>query len=519
MNPMSESLQYIARIFVPTTGDKGNNGTAYPIAPNRVITAAHVLKEERNGKAIWHNSAGVLWNQHQSTVGIDWQTATVKWNGHDEGFDVAVLETELPTEIRGYAEPSWNPPPIGAGFHLRGFAAVGKRDEDRQAVSFEGKVLAHLPIDDEIPIGVSFGPDLEAGWRGASGSPVLIDGKFYAVLVNCPFGLGASQVHAVSVQKLIRNHAFVSKAGLSPDLIQEERRREATSEVCAILKRHPILTASLIEKFREYGYINAEHDDMNAQQRSESIAELLTSERLATKLMLDAMSSVMMTMRPSLSVRDVRQMARMIGLILPITGMRSTNLLSAEGDEVLSLDAVSQTIAELALAKLEGREATFASRAESDNLRGGARGLSKKELYPPEAGPESTPHGMGNAAIRHLTSKVAIVDARTNRKIPLVQEEARSLDWDVMIRILKKRLRRFRARGGSVYFTFTKREDEESDGKLDAIAKEMKRQIRELVFVRLCGDDERYEAEYEQFESLSELLDELESFDSQSESR
>jgi hypothetical protein len=507
---MSEQLQYVARIFVPTSGDRGNNGTAYPIAPNRVITAAHVLKDERDGKTIWHDRAEVLWNQHEATANLDWQPATVKWNGHNEGFDIAVLETMIPPQFNRYAEASWTSPPIGREFHLRGFAAVGKRGDDREAVSFLGKSLAHLPIDEEIPIGVFFAPEIEAGWQGASGSPVIIDNKLFAVIVNCPFGIASSQVRAISIHKLIRNLGFLKETGLSAEQIAEDRCRVAKSEIAAILKEQNVYTGGLIHRLKERGYADETLDTTTEQERVETVAAIILAPDLRTKVVLEVLGPT----RSSLTHSAAAAILRIIRLVLPIKAAATPSLqLRVEAGDILSLDAVSQTMAELALARLEGRKASFAARDESDNLRGGTRGLSRKEFFAPEAGQETTPHEMGNATIRHLVSKVSVADPETWQIRPLIQHEARNLrDWDALTEILKKRLRKFRNQGGSVYFAYTKLEDQEVGGKLDAIAKEVKRQIPEFVFVRLSGDDKTYVAEYEEFETLSELLDELMAF-------
>lgn len=501
---MSDLLKFVARIFVPPKAATGRSGTAYPIAPDRVITAAHVLKGEGDAET-WHKSADVLWNQHEETIDLDWQPAKVLWNGHDEGFDIAVLETTFPPQIRGYAEASWTPPPTGREFDIRGFAAVGKRDDGRQAVPFQGKVLAYLPIDEEISIGISFGPELEDGWKGASGSPVIIDNSLYAVFVKCPFGLGARQVHVLPIHRLIRNQRFLDAAGLSAEQIDEYRRTEATKSVAAHLLAQSVFTAGLIDKLKEQGCAPADVDDANDQQRAETVAALLCSRTLKPKTTLEATLATVRATRTSMTPSDARQVLKIISLVLPVAGEGIGSLTLSTGPEeaILSLDAVSQTMAELALARLGNRAAEFSSRDATGDLPRGKRALTSREVYTPEVGARSTSEGMGREAIGHLAGK--LIDGK-----PLLQEEARRLQWNVCVEVLRRNLRRHRKDRGCIYYSFSPKEDAEYEGKLSKIAKEISKQLPELLCVRLRGPDERYLEEFDQLELLGELLEELE---------
>jgi hypothetical protein len=53
---MSQYLQYIARIFVPTSGESGQNGTCYPIAPDRDLATSprSAAKRRSHGCNPWN---------------------------------------------------------------------------------------------------------------------------------------------------------------------------------------------------------------------------------------------------------------------------------------------------------------------------------------------------------------------------------------------------------------------------------------------------------------------------------
>jgi hypothetical protein len=515
---MSQYLQYIARIFVPTSGENGKNGTCYPIAPNRVITAAHVLEEEREdkqGDSCWHKTAEILWNQHEDTEDLDWWQAKVLWNGHDEGFDIAVLETNLPAPIRGYPEISLTPPPVGATFPLRGFAAVGTRAEGRHAVSFDGEVLAHLPVDKEIPIGVRFAPDEEVGWKGASGSPIIVKDRLQAVLVNCPVGFNARQTSAISIQRLMRSDGFREAIGLTENAerltqLREHRKAEVAQRVTTILCQRTSLAVGFVQVLAKKGIDTSHLEMVTAEAQARGVAELLVtcqSRRLLATL-LDVARSKSLDKTDRCNVREIAE------AVLPIAWGRPDGLFRQ--DDLLSLRAVSRTTAALFLAMLEGCDVAFSSPDTSTgDLPHSRRSLLVREMVPAEGGMGGDSKQMVAGTIKHCLAKLVIDGQR------LVSQQAAEFDnlEEAVIPILRRRLRSMRDQGGSVNFPFTKGENAKFGERLLPLARELKSQIPELVSVFLAGDGKDLDEEHEQFEKLIDLLKELEKPESTPETR
>lgn len=495
---MSEHLEYVARVFAPTDGDMGKNGTAYPIAHDRIITAAHVLegRDKKRPVEVW-------WNQHEDTEPLGWQPAKVTWDGRDEQVDVAVLETKFPEPIKAFAPLSLKPPEFDTPFESRGFAAIGKKDDGRGAVPITGKVIQYVKIDKAVTLGIEFGATQETDWKGASGSPVIINGNLVAVLANCPVGFGATRANAVPFCILAQHHAFFDAIEFTADWdqlnrIREERRTVVVAQLSNLLAPHDKLISGLILQLRQQGEDTGEADQkVDAAQRAEALAKLLVSAE--PKISLEAMLAMTDAMRSRLQAEQLKLIRRVSELVLPVTidKLDSSIRLARQNNDSLALQAASLTMAELAIASLENRQARFSNpNSDTQDLPAGEGCLPNSFLEGGEFGDSADVDDKVNAAIRHIAQKTRIFP-----------QEATAFDMPEVIEILRECLRDLRRKNGNLYFAF--RTDRDTDGKLSDTAIALKQKIGELAVICLQGSGREYLREFQSLKSLRNLLHEL----------
>lgn len=519
---MSQYLQYIARIFVPTSGENGKNGTCYPIAPDRVITAAHVL-DGWDGK----RPIQVWWNQHPETKSLNWQNAQIVWNGQDEQIDVAILKTEFPPQVDGYARLSLMPPKFKEAYESRGFPSVGKTEDDRDAVPITGEVIQYLQIDKYVALGIEFSfkkrrPQKEAsGWKGASGAPVIVGDRFLGVLANCPVPFGANRVNAVPFCALAQNHAFFDAIEYTEDLkqlqrIREERRRSVQNELkrlvcskddenCRQAPKCPqedLVMALLTEMAQRDARVPAVDPKDDCGTRAETLASLLVGAD--PKAILESLLAVTQTKGEAFRKEHFLTIRRLVELVLPVTFDRVDSAIrSAKRDgNAYALQAASQTMAELAIASLENREARFSSPDEtSRELPAGERCLPASLLKVPELGQNAGVDDRADAVVRHIAAK-STVDGKE-----IFPPSATKRGYPTLLKLLRICLQDLRKDGGSLYFALEDNGDKRTELHDTAIA--LKQRVKEIAVVSLRGGDEDYLREYESLRSLRDLLQEI----------
>lgn len=187
-------------VFVPTDGGEGNVATGYPVAKDRIITAAHVFKSQQSAIVRWHHS--------DKRARRFRPIQRIIWDGRDHGFDVAVLECTFPNAVEGFAEISSTPPKENEEWAGRGFPAAGKKNGRRSPVGIIGKVHPFAASDQHLELGADYTTKIPGGWRGASGSPVFVAGKLVGIVRSCPKEFDQNRLYAVPICQLLANDGF-----------------------------------------------------------------------------------------------------------------------------------------------------------------------------------------------------------------------------------------------------------------------------------------------------------------------
>lgn len=139
----------------------GWRGSGYPITPDRILTAAHVVAE-----ALESQGQITLAFGHQNTP-ID-SLVSVLWADRD--IDVAVLGCQLPPALQPAHELLLEPPATPMAWHAQGYTDFGKANLSGGQDGYHGTLLPFAVTKATVPLGCTDGPVTADQWAGGSGS-------------------------------------------------------------------------------------------------------------------------------------------------------------------------------------------------------------------------------------------------------------------------------------------------------------------------------------------------------------
>ena len=222
----------IVQLIVDTGGDEVGCGTAYPVAPNRLITAAHVVDNAspEQVEASWY---------HQKEGDRGWvPCVNIVWDGRPN-FDVMILQIEFPESVRDrFGNLINKEPQDDVRWNSEAFPLVGQRDDKWEALPMKGATYSMGDQSDHFHLNVDDPP--EPGWDGASGSPVFVDGGIMGVIVVCPDDFKNGRLEAVPLCRLLADEDFKAAIGRTED---ENRKKLVDAAVHELASSHDALVA------------------------------------------------------------------------------------------------------------------------------------------------------------------------------------------------------------------------------------------------------------------------------------
>jgi hypothetical protein len=243
----------ICKIVVTTTSGKRIRGTGYPVARDRIITAAHVVENWDRIELYFGESNEPL---HPEVP------PKVCWNGMREGYveeseiDVAVIECLLPESLapRGIT--------LAAGSLNRtdyqgcGFSEKVRSEKNNGFYDFDGSFPAVTGESDQECVDCKNGPKaiegISAGdlWGGVSGTCLFeVDGKqqLLAVVTDFVDRYALPRLRVVPLPFLLRDEAFrdAIRYGESTD----SKQRNAQARERLRVRAEPVLESSVTRKF------------------------------------------------------------------------------------------------------------------------------------------------------------------------------------------------------------------------------------------------------------------------------
>lgn len=390
-------IDFVVEIFVPVLGSDGKAGsiaTGYPVTPNLILTARHSLFPQRP-KRDETRPIEIRW-RHPDVPKKDWQpTGGIVWES--ERWDLALFEFEPPPGISiGCAVLSEQRPSPNMEWSSIGFPRVRKKSDGiRDPFPMAGRVFQMMSKDERFDVASEAGPKTKDDWKGASGSPVIVDFRILGMVVSVPDRLGAQRLKAAPMWRVLDEEPeFVSKLGLRE---RKERRNQLARQIGTVLKDSPGALKSLQVCF-------AQEFRLSSGDGFADIAAFV--ERVMNAKLEGLVRACNRAMEELRSAPERMAISRLVQLVVPVIfGAADVDSVVAArggaGAALLALNAFHPTVAEIIMAGADGRATDYCPRDDEGHFPKGRLNLPE----PPENGFDEEGRKAQRALEKHLQAK------------------------------------------------------------------------------------------------------------------
>ena len=179
----------VCKVVVDAEDDHTYRGSGYPIAANRIITAAHVVADALNIR--------LFFGPQQELVDT---TVDIEWSGRDNGIDVAVLRCELPSQYHPYHRLLTTPPNTPIKWFAHGFTKIAQGSRTGDIDDYHGELTKFTDIHQVVALESQNGPIQAEQWQGGSGSVAFdFDTSQTALAIITRYQGGKKLDHLVAV--------------------------------------------------------------------------------------------------------------------------------------------------------------------------------------------------------------------------------------------------------------------------------------------------------------------------------
>lgn len=407
MNP-----DLVCKIVVRTSSGKQFRGSGYPITPNRIITAAHVVADAACKEGTIRDITLTFGAQAKT---LD-TPVSLEWCGTEAGIDVAVLRCDLPAALQSTHELLTEPPKTPMKWFAQGYTEFGKEKRPGGKDAYDGTLSKFSAGDSTVALGCREGLITSKQWLGGSGS-VAFDIKTsrtaLAVITEYQSGKKLDQLVAVPICYLLKSE--VTRAGFCHAIqFDSYQRREAyRSKVKNIVaSKLNALHADNTEAFdRVAQEINALMKRgklrINLELRPGALAEKIATGMISHIAVDDAVSCLVHIM-DALRHEEAGKVADIIDHILPLNYapsvmQRLQDQLASNQFGLVENEVATRALAEIIMAGYDRHPAKFVLSTDSNS---GVRGKTALDYYDgPESGPSVLP-----AVCNFLCDLVALLD-------------------------------------------------------------------------------------------------------------
>lgn len=463
MNP-----DHLVQVFVHKAGGGGRIGTAYPVAPGRLLTAKHVLHPEKATGAIdvcWVNLDGAARTP---------RPAEIEWEG-GQGADAAVLRCEFPPGFAAAPDLiSRAQPPPGLEWSSAGFVKAGA-SKGPTPLAGEIQPLATDPRrDGTFELGVDYAATSAEDWLGASGSPVFVGQRILGVVAFTHPTFAARRLTATATCHLLEDPRFRAAIGYAEPPARLERLH---GEVVAVLSQSPEATACLA---LELG-IDPRKVTGDAAALARVVVDRLLEQPLDGVLRkLNAAQRKLFDGRSTAAARLIWSAACPLMPALREVARVEVRQWPTSGHSLLVLPAATETLAEIILAGADGRAARF-------RLLGDVQEPELKLPVPPWGG-ETAGSAWYEKQWHDQLIERFVTNPRTKRMAP--QEEK--------IRIAAKNLKLHAENNKERYYYIIESKDMGQAAGWEAVVARLQQHYQDVVFVALrdCAFEDETEVEF-----------------------
>ncbi|HEX3019618.1 MAG TPA: hypothetical protein VHP36_04920 [Chitinispirillaceae bacterium] len=384
---------WLALIAVPVKNGYAIS-TGVPLSKQHVLTTAHGIPSDPKIRII-------LKFVDDTNNNLEWREARVVWRGK-ENCDAVLLEINKDMNIQSciYSSnlPLSNVTWEGAGFPAAGKIASGDIAGKRDTVGLKGDFYhAGGAVSGNMELDVSAPPSIPGLWRGISGSPILIGERLVGIITMEKENF-EERLYGVSIRKMLEDEDFKRILGVTG---REERLKSLKEKVLEILKSNN----KLMELF----------------QTEPALRQYSTPHDTVEKLfVLDIDVFLKMVLYLCNQIKDDQTAAdieKLLNLLLPVIydpGCVESTRLGVEQGIIHSIPVATRTIAEIIMAGVDNRSASYIKPITGDSYPVGVPLIET----PPETGfGLDNEYSKQNAFEEHMFMKFIVKEDRY-RSVP-----------------------------------------------------------------------------------------------------
>lgn len=500
---MDKSL--LLTLWVPTTdaagtdhgGRRGIIGTGYPVGPDLILTALHLLEPDPPQVRDSRYPIRVRWHYHRQgpPAGPDgwialgpepilWSGA---WSGAGSGappLDAVLLRCPRPATAAGWGIVSAERPIDGLDWASEGFPNATDREGLREPCAFGGVCFSKAEAEDYFELEARAPPETEDDWRGASGMPIFVGRRILGVAQRVPRRFEAARLHATPCWKLMIDPGFRAALG-------QDRRAARLAEVRGALIGHLALHAPAQQALAAELDPPPDLAGLDLRAAAGRLAECLLGQTDIRRA-IPALRQAHRALVAASGAESAEPLVAAAGLVVPVlfdqgVVLQTRGLLDLA---LVQLPAATRTVAELIMAGVDGRPALYRPRTHEHDQPAGVLSLP---LHPEQGIGTDPPAALaahltrkldpGREAVRSLRG--AIDDhllgayTRTDPGAPVRSREDR-------IRLTADLLEDLRRdTGHTLYMVFYLSEDPAERAPIEALAADLKRDYPAIAFLAL----------------------------------
>lgn len=394
--------ELVCKIEVRTEEGEENWGSGYPIAPNRIITAAHVVADAaRIGDATLEEDARHIRLTFGPTGKIVEQPVYLEW--FNEDVDVAVLRCELPDEFRPTHQLLTEPRTQKTDWEAKGFTVYGDKNRQNKMDDLHGRLASFSEADSTVVLEAGNAPLRSKQWKGGSGS-VAFEEKpptALAVITDYVGGKKLDELIGIPICYLLNSEATKDsfRDAIRFDLYekQEDYRNQVIDEIAKRLTELGEHLAPVVETILPL--LGDKASEINPADKNYADLAHAVAAHIVNDCAINEVVGVLVGLMEEGDPAHSRSIADIIDHLLPLNYAphiihRLREQLAKDSVGLVENEVATRTLAEIIMAGYDQQATRFAKFRDSDRHVRGRTALDPHDG--PEEGPSDSSTEMSN---------------------------------------------------------------------------------------------------------------------------